>query len=368
MKQYFSKENSKKPIVAMYYSFSDKIGGPLTYINTLMNSELKEEVDFRTLFQNKAPKGINLSLLREMVRQLKEMKPDIVHVHGVQSEGFYGVLAARLAGCRRIVLTVHGFAFDDSHCKGVKHFLYYHFVEPYAIRHADKVYCVCEFAANRDIVRQNIKNTNCGTIYNPVPVLKPEHTRAEVRKELGIADDDVVFAFSGRVTKEKGLDIIAQTVELLRKRNVTSYRVVIIGDGGYMQTFKEQTSAAIADGNVILIGRSDHVADYLFASDVFLFPSYHENLSIALLEAGSAGLPCIVYDAGGNAEIVKNEQTGFVVKEQNPEKYADCMEMMIRDSAKRTEMGVKIREDIHERFSLKVICKQVQEVYREWSE
>ena len=103
----------------MYYSYENKIGGPLTYINTIINSELKKEHKFFTLFQNKAPGGLDISLLKKMIMEIKRIKPDIVHVHGAQSEGFYGVLAAKLAGKCKIVTTVHGFAFDDSSCKGL---------------------------------------------------------------------------------------------------------------------------------------------------------------------------------------------------------------------------------------------------------
>ena len=112
------------PKVLMYYSYGDRIGGPLTYINTIINSPLKEKYEFVTCYQNQAPGGFDGQMLQRMTEQIKKEKPDIVHVHGAQSEGFYGVLAAKRAGCKCIVMTVHGFAFDDKGCTGIKHFLY----------------------------------------------------------------------------------------------------------------------------------------------------------------------------------------------------------------------------------------------------
>ena len=114
----------KKIKVLMYYSFGNRIGGPLTYINSIMNSELNEEIDFRTCFQNMAPNGLKMSLLKRMIKQIKSENPDIVHVHGLQSEGFYGVLAAKISGCHNIVTTVHGFAYDAQKKFSVKWFLY----------------------------------------------------------------------------------------------------------------------------------------------------------------------------------------------------------------------------------------------------
>ena len=134
---------NKNKKVLMYYSYGNKVGGPLTYINTIINSELNAEYDFVTCFQNMPSGGINIKLLKRMTKIIKKENPYIVHVHGLQSEGFYGVLAAKLAGCKKIVVTVHGFSFDSQKISKVKQFLYRYFVEPITIRMADKIYCVC---------------------------------------------------------------------------------------------------------------------------------------------------------------------------------------------------------------------------------
>ena len=95
------KGGDERPKVLMYYTYADRIGGPLTYMKTVMNSPLQEKYRFAALFQNEAPGGLNLPLLRRMTAAIRREKPDIVHVQGAQSEGFYGTLAARLALQRR---------------------------------------------------------------------------------------------------------------------------------------------------------------------------------------------------------------------------------------------------------------------------
>ena len=91
----------KKPVVTMYYSYGDRIGGPLTYINTIINSDLQSKYEFTTCYQNKAPGGVDIPLLKAMVKELRRIKPDIVHIQGAQSEGFYGVLAAKILKYRK---------------------------------------------------------------------------------------------------------------------------------------------------------------------------------------------------------------------------------------------------------------------------
>lgn len=347
----------------MYYSYENKIGGPLTYINTIINSELKKEHEFFTLFQNKAPGGLDISLLKNMVMEIKRIKPDIVHVHGAQSEGFYGVLAAKLAGKCKIVTTVHGFAFDDSSCKGLKRLLYKNIVEPFVLRFSDAIYCVCEFASKRDIVIKNTGKRNCGFIYNPVPQINISESRDVVRGKMGILPKDIVIAVSGRVTKDKGFPLIEEIVKELTKKNITNCKLLVIGDGAYSATFKNVLSQQILDNKVIMVGQTTHVFDYLNASDVFLFPSLHENLSIALLEACAIGLPAVVSNVGGNSEIVVNGKSGYVIDDFSKEKYIDALLKLIENEELRYKMGIFSSINVTEKFSIEKMCEEINEVY-----
>lgn len=352
-----------KPKVTMYYAYSNHIGGPLTYIHTLMQSPLKEKYSFDTCFQDRAPGGINLQLLRDMVVCLKRQHPDLVHVHGAQSEGFYGVLASRLAGCKRVVMTIHGFAFDDSNCKGIKKFLYRYIVEPLSIRMSDQVYCVCQFALERDIVQKNAGAGKARCIYSPAPRLLPRKTREAAREELGFSCEDVVFCITGRITRDKGFAVLEEVVRILAKQGYSRFKLLVVGDGEYAATFRKHMAGEIESGMVVMTGPTTHVADFLIASDGFIFPSFHENLPISLLEAGSFGLPSIVGNVGGNGEIIQNGINGLVLDEISPEKFARAVITLMEEKTLRAEMGKQSLRIIRERFSLETACEKVDDVY-----
>ena len=352
------------PKVLMYYSYGDRIGGPLTYINTIINSPLKEKYNFVTCYQNQAPGGRDGKMLKRMTEQIKKEKPDIVHVHGAQSEGFYGVLAAKRAGCKCIVMTVHGFAFDDKGCTGVKHFLYKNIIEPYSLRRSNKVYCVCEFASKREIIKKNCKKNDCGYIHNTVGELYIEASRQETRSALGIGSEDTVFAISGRLARDKGFPVLEKAIGILNGKTDKPFKLIVIGDGPYRQAFSESMSREIASGQIILVGQTNKVPDYLAASDAFVFPSYHENLSIALLEACKSCLPCIVSNVGGNAEIISNNENGYVIDGFDPEDYTEKMLCFIENKAEMIKMGNKAKHTADTKFSLEEMCRKIDEVYR----
>ena len=349
--------------VLMYYSSDKKIGGPLTYINTIINSDLKNKYNFVTCYQNEAPNGWNPKMLKRMVEQIKKEKPDIVHVHGAQSEGFYGVLAAKKAGCKNIVMTVHGFAFDDSKCKGFKHFLYKNIVEPYSLRKSSYIYCVCKAAFERDIIRKNKSAKNSGYIYNPVPTLSVSESREDVRSRYGINDGDVVFAISGRLVYDKGFSVLAEAVKLAKAKTEHPFKLMVIGDGVYRKTFSDMMKDEIASGEVILVGQTTRVPDYLNAADAFVFPSFHENFSIALLEACTSSLPCIVSNVGGNAEIVRDGDGGFVINGFDPSDYAEKIAYFVNNKDALASMGARAKAIVDESFSLSLMCQKIDEVY-----
>lgn len=347
----------------MYYTFENKIGGPLIYLRSIINSELKDEFEFVTCFQNEAPGGINIRLLRRMVKEIKAQAPDIVHVHGLQSEGFYGVLAARLAGCRCIVTTVHGLAFDGQKKHGVKWFLYRYLVEPFTLRLSDKVYCVCKYASQRPIIKRNTRKNNCGYIHNAVGALTAGQTREQVRAWWKIEPEETVFVIVGRVTRDKGFDILSRVVKQLACADAGKFRFMVVGDGEYLETFCADVREEIDAGQVIIVGQTDCVTEYLGAADVFVLPSYHENLPIALLEAGKMGLACVASNVGGVPEVIQDGKTGFLVETQEPEAYVEKLKLLMTDPSLRHRMSRAIKEDIDERFAMSLMCMRIKEVY-----
>ncbi len=354
----------KHPKVLLYYSSNQKAGGPLTYINTIIHSELRDHYDFATCFQNCAPGGLDLKLLRRMTHEIKMQAPDIVHVQGLQSEGLYGVAAAKLAGCRHIITTVHGFAFDNRQAGPGKRWIYRHVVEPLTIRMSDRVYCVCNYAERREIIRKHAGLRNAGTIYNPAPKMQAVVSRDALRNELGIGTSEIVFIIAARLVADKGFPLLEEAVKIINRAE-HRFRLLVLGNGGYRATFESHLQAEIKSRQVILVGQTDRVADYLNAADVFVLPSLHENLPISILEAAEFGLPSVASAVGGIPEIVNDGETGFLISTQTPEDYAKKMIVLIRDAAMREQFRNNIRSELLPRFSIKSFCTQIDRLYQD---
>ena len=160
---------------------------------------------------------------------------------------------------------------------------------------------------------------------DPAPWTGLRAQREAARQRLGLRDAAFVITLAGVLRPRKGqhvlIDAFAQLVD-----EFPEAVLLLAGDGSEMQKLQQQVARLRLGGKVKLPGRVSPVYDVYAASDVFTMPSFHEGLCNACLEASFASLPQVVSNAGGNAEIVVDGATGYVV----PKGDADALAAALR--------------------------------------
>jgi glycosyltransferase involved in cell wall biosynthesis len=367
MKSVFSDHRSKgKPIIVQHYVTSQvNNGGPATGATLLMKSYLKEKYNFIPLKQTFAPHGLSIKLFWDLYKQIKKSSPEIIHIRGLQSDGFYGVLAGKMAGCKKIVLSVHGLYSDSTEVKGIKKWVFSKLIEPLTLKMADLVYCVCEHATNRPIIKSNAVRL-FGYIHNAAPdysnyINNKNKIREEMRGELNISRNDVVVITVSRITKDKGFQTLVEAIK--KTKDIKNLKYIIVGEGPYLTELKEKLSCEIQNEIVKLIGKSEKVPELLIMSDIFVLPSLHENLSNALLEACSASLPCITTKVGGNPEVVVNNTTGILINPLDSDQLTSALEDLIGTKEKREVFGINAKKRMDHLFSKEIIFGKISEMY-----
>lgn len=353
-----------KPIIMQHYSVGQiNNGGPATGAKLLINSKLKEKYKFVPLEQTFAPHGLNIKLIIDFYKKIKKVKPDILHIRGLQSEGFYGVIAGKIAGCKKIVVSVHGLYSDSRSVTGLKKWIFYRILEPATLKLADLVYCVCEYASNRPIIKNNSANLY-GYIWNAAPnysFYDKVSIKKNIRAMYKLNDNDIIFTTVSRITEDKGIPTLVQAI--LKLENKKRIKFIIVGDGPYLSSLIRDLKAEIDSNSVIITGKSDQVNSLLLASDVFIFPSLHENLSNALLEASSASLPCIATNVGGNTEVVINNKTGLIIDPNNPDQLLNAINILAESPELRNKLGTAAYVRIQENFSQDIIFNKIEIMY-----
>jgi glycosyltransferase involved in cell wall biosynthesis len=128
------------------------------------------------------------------------------------------------------------------------------------------------------------------------------------RRSLGLADDDVAIVFLGRLVMEKGLDVFAETIVQLRKRQVP-HKVLVVGDGPARNGFEDALPGGIFAG----FKTGADLGQALASGDVFFNPSITETFGNVTLEAMASGLPVVAAGATGASSLVLDGVTGRLV-------------------------------------------------------
>jgi glycosyltransferase involved in cell wall biosynthesis len=159
-----------------------------------------------------------------------------------------------------------------------------------------------------------------------------------LRASLGLTDANPVVGTVANLKAHKGHRYLLSAAVLIR-RSCPDVRFVLVGRGPLEDELRQQARRMGLDGTVIFTGFREDAARIASIFDVFVLPSEHEGLPIALVEAMALGRPVVVTDAGGNAEVVRNERDGLVVPTKSPKAIAEAVVSLLRDDGLRSRMA-----------------------------
>jgi glycosyltransferase involved in cell wall biosynthesis len=199
-----------------------------------------------------------------------------------------------------------------------------------AIKKVDIAVYVSSYLKNR-------YNTNKNFLIANETRLRTEMIRKVDRTQLNIP---VRLLYAGRLSLEKGIDILLQSVVLLKKENI-NFELWIAGDGYLRNDIERCINDNHLDGTVKLLGQipwGEELFNIMRESDILILPSYTEGLPLVLLDAMSQSLPVIASNVGGIPEIVRNEISGLLVGASRPDEIKNAVLRLIKDNDLRLKL------------------------------
>lgn len=198
-------------------------------------------------------------------------------------------------------------------------------------------------------------------------------TRRELRAAHAIAEDQPLVFFAGRLHADKQPQVLAQVLRHLDQRGL-DFHAAVAGDGPDRPWLEQYISEHGLEKRVTLLGdvSSDHVREWMAASDIFFLPSLWEGIALTIYEAMACGLALIGADVGGQSELVTPECGLLLPKGTEEEKivpYADRLAQLIANPARRATMGQRARARICEAFTLDKMGERMTGLFekaRQW--
>lgn len=186
-----------------------------------------------------------------------------------------------------------------------------------------------------------------------------------IRDRFKVAPDVPVICFVGRLTEQKGPDLLIKAASQLRDRS-RDFQLWLVGDGPLQTALESHVRKLGLEGVVRFLGYRKDVPELLAASDLFVLPSRYEAMSISLLEAMAAGKPCVVTDVGDNARLIEQGSEGLVVPPEDETALAAALQRLLSDPSLRRAMGAAARQKAR-CYEVATMVQRIQAVYAEVS-
>jgi glycosyltransferase involved in cell wall biosynthesis len=266
---------------------------------------------------------------------------DVLHGHSSKA----GALArlGRWSRARRVVYTPHAW-YTQNPALGAASRTAYRLIERALAVVTDRIISVSSDEAEH-AVELGIGRRKLVLIENGIETWTPAQVaqaRAATRERLGIAADDVVVGFLGRLAPQKAPDVTVRVFrQLLDERPTT--RVVLAGDGPEAASVRAlMGELGIAD-RVLALPRANG-PEVIPAFDLFLMTSRYEGFPYVLLEALAAGCAIVTSRVGGVADCVVDGVNGSIVDTLDPDPIARAVLAIVNDPARLAAMRTQARE------------------------
>lgn len=272
-------------------------------------------------------------LTRRLLDSFRREKVDVVHTHLFGADLHAG-LAARFAGLPAL-MTVHSDRHDNWRQRLLAGLVFRGFDRIVAVggRVADGLTFSWPSVGPKLRIIHNGVEDPAGAGVPSVPL----------RTLLNISPGEILIGTVGRLAPEKGhIDLVrAFRIALAREK---SLRLVIVGEGPMRGPIEEEVASAGLMGRVHLPGSLLHTSSLISAFDLFVLPSLREGLPLSLLEAMTAGLPCIATPVGSVGEVIEDGVTGRLVSPGDPQGIADAILKLLASPGERAQLAARARE------------------------
>ncbi|MFD1613945.1 glycosyltransferase family 4 protein [Gelatiniphilus marinus] len=186
-------------------------------------------------------------------------------------------------------------------------------------------------------------------------------TRQDLRKQLKLPEDMVVYLFLGRITEDKGVIELAKAFSKLKSNYKNVYLILVGNDEGAL----DKMDNIIKDRTYFdFMGTTDNPEIYYQASDVFCLPSYREGFGMSAIEASACGIPVICSDAYGLTDTIVDNKTGLRHKVKDVDDLYSKMQQLADNKGLRETLGKNGVEYISDNFSSDTITTEWIKFYK----
>ena len=324
-----------------------------------VRSALQEYAEIHVVRLHRSPLNPeNLKGYKDMKKVISGKSWDVIWTN----EPVMGVVTrlaarkARRAGTK-VVYMVHGFHFYKGAPK--LNWMVYYPIERWMARFTDMIVTINKEDYNRAKgfhVKQVEYIPGIGIDLNRYNI---KENASEIRQSLGVNTEDYLIISIGELTKRKNHRVV---LDALKEINDPRIKYIICGRGPLRDDLLEYIHKSGLDRQVSLLGYRRDICQLCRASDLFVFPSRQEGLSVALMEAMACGIPVICSAIRGNTDLIEEGKGGYLTGVNDAGRIARGIRELADNPGKASVMGQFNKKKI-ENYSIDILKDRLLHMY-----
>jgi L-malate glycosyltransferase len=289
--------------------------------------------------------------LWRFVRFLRRKKVDVLQLH-FRDSTYFGMIAGKLAGVPRIVLTR----------RNTGHWLrpLDRFLLRLCQRFSHATLANCEACRKAVIVQERARPDRVHVLFNGIDFARFADISPYEPKLNGAPRRVGVVA---NLRPVKGIDVFVRSAAMVAE-TFPNVSFQIAGKGDPAPYRKLAGECGVSD-RIEFLGPIEEVPGFLARLDVAVLPSRTEGFSNAILEYMAASRPIVATDVGGNRELIENEKQGLLVASENPLALADAQLRLLNNPELCESFSRAVREKTVAHYSAAAIARQYEDFYRQ---
>lgn len=363
-------KNSNKPLKLTNFTIPSYLAAKHLGYQFQMNTSRKDikemklkynDIKFHNIGIFRNPLSIDvIRAYRRLLSVIKSEKIDVIHCNSPIG-GFLGRICGKKAKVPKIIYTAHGFHFYKG--ASLINRTLFKWAEMLLAKDTDAIITINKEdyeAAKKFKLRNNGKVYYIPGVGIDTSLIKDTKSkREEIINEIGAKEDSILLISIGELNKNKNNEVIIKALGKLKDPKI---HYILCGIGDKKDELYSLAKEYGIDKNIHFFGYRTDIPELLKSCDIFVMPSYREGLSRSLMEAMSAGLPCVVSDIRGNVDLI--EDGGFLHNPNDVDRLAEAINTLVNDKHLRKSTGLTNLEKI-KRFDVENVKEEMNTIYSE---
>lgn len=309
----------------------------------------------------KQKKRYDLSIIKRLIKEIKNEDYDIIHSHGARAN-FISLFLKKFIK-KPFITTIHSdykLDFKDDFYKKIV----YTFLNTFSLRNFDYFIAVSN-NFKKMLIDRGFSEKRIFTIYNGIDLnddIKIQSKEEFLRKHNIFTDNEYLVGIVARLDLVKNHEVFINAAKkVIHKRKDVIF--LIAGDGSEKKRLISMINNFGISEKVIFLGRVDDPDSFFNAIDINVLTSKSESFPYVILEGARQKKVIISTDVGGIKDLVKNGVNGYLFEVGDSEKLSHYIQDLLENDNKINEMGEKLYIDVKNKFSLENMAYEHNKIY-----